>query len=75
MEAKAQDKLHSLLFEEGRELVNIKFFPGTDRGLTLARMRDAAHRAIESALKSGPINSPPSCGREPQTLEEFVTAS
>ena len=74
MEAKTCRSLHSLLFEEGRELVNIKFFPGTDRGLTPARLKDAAQRAMQSAFDGGVKNMPPVCGRGPQTLDEFIAA-
>lgn len=75
MEAPATKSLHSLLFEEGRELVNIKFFPGTDRGLTPARLKEAAHKAIRSALEGGLRNSPPTSGKMALTLDEFMSAS
>lgn len=74
MEAKTSKTLHSLLFDEGRELVNIKFFPGSDRGLTSSRLKEAAHKALRSAIDGGLTNVPPSCGRAAQTLDEFIAA-
>lgn len=71
MEA-TENRLHSLLFAEGRELVNIKFFPGSDRGLTAGRMQDAAATAISAALASDMTNLPPIVGGAAVTLEDFV---
>jgi hypothetical protein len=65
------DKLHSLLFTEGRELVNIKFFPGSDRGLTAARLKEAAAEALGAALAGELVNNPPQSSA-PRTLEEFL---
>lgn len=70
MEA-TNDKLHSLLFSEGRELVNIKFFPGSDRGLTAARLKDAAAQALSAAMSGEIVNNPPHAS-EPRTLEDFL---
>src|ERR1700744_4370200 len=56
------DKLHTLLFNQGRELVNIKFLPGTARGLTSNRLRAAAAEAIESAIADGMKDAPPITG-------------
>lgn len=67
-------KLHSLLFDEGRELVNIKFFPGTDRGLTAAQMGDEAASAIGSALAKGPVSVPPVSGAQPESLDQFLAS-
>jgi hypothetical protein len=65
------DKLHSLLFSEERELVNIKFMPGSDRGLTAARLKDAAAAALSSALAGELVNNPPHAN--PATaLEDFL---
>lgn len=72
MTASNQKKLHSLLFEEGRELVNIKFMPGADRGLTSAQLSDAAARAISSAIDAGLVSAPPRTGRGKCTLDAFI---
>lgn len=60
--------LHSFLFEEGRELVNIKFFPGSDRGLTKHRLEAAVNKALRSALLKGEVNEPPRTGRAKRKL-------
>ncbi|MEE9388529.1 MAG: hypothetical protein V3U96_07950 [Paracoccaceae bacterium] len=64
----APESLHSLLFEEGRQLENIKFFPGTDRGLTAEKLCNAADKAIRSALDKGPIDVVPHTGREKTSI-------
>lgn len=72
MTQSANSKLHSLLFAEGRELVNIKFFPGTDRGLTAARLSDAAEEAIRLALDGDMVSNPPVTGMVKCKLEHFI---
>ncbi len=64
----AQDSLHSLLFKEGKELENIKFFPGTDRGLTAEKLRNAADAVIRAALDKGPVDDAPVTGRQKTTI-------
>lgn len=66
----SKSTLHSLLFEEGRELENIKFFPGDSRGLTAEQLKDAAASSIARALKSGG-NVPPRTGVAKCKLEAF----
>lgn len=58
-----KDDLHSFLFDEGRELVNIKFMPGDSPDLTQAMVRDATAVALRSAMSKGPTHSPPRTGR------------
>lgn len=72
MKQSNQKKLHSLLFEEGRELVNIKFMPGTDRGLTSTKLADAAARAIDDALACGLVSNPPHTGMTKCRLDAFA---
>jgi len=60
--------LHSLLFMEGRQLENFKFFPGDDRGLTASALCDAADKAVRSAFKKGLVDQCPSTGREKTTI-------
>lgn len=67
------EKLHSLLFEEGRGLENIKFFPGTDRGLTPDQMCEAAQAAIHAALARGPHDNPPTSGRKKTSLASMIS--
>ncbi len=64
MSASRMEGLHSFLNEEGRELVNIKFFPGTARGLTMDQIEEEAKGAIKRALKAGLRDTPPVSGFE-----------
>lgn len=63
MTVRGLEKLHSLLNAEGRELVNIKFIPGTDRGLTPEQLAEAAHTALSAALAGNLVDAPPLSGR------------
>lgn len=65
------DRLDSILFNEGRELINIKFFPGTDRGLTVSQLRDSAAEALDSVMKGGCKHVPPVTGKQAARLEDF----
>ena len=67
----SKSKLHSLLFEEGRKLENIKFFPGDSRGLTAGQMMDAAAESIRRAFDSGLVSVPPSTNAAKCKLEAF----
>ena len=60
--------LQSLLFEEGRQLENFKFFPGDDRGLTASAMCDAAEKAVRSAMEKGLKDEVPTTGRQRSTI-------
>lgn len=68
MQRTHQEELSNLLFGEDRELVNLKLFPGSDRGLTGDRLCAAAHRAISAALKAGPVDNPPLTGQPKRRL-------
>lgn len=74
MQESGKQKLLSLLFKEGRELQNIKFFPGTDRGLTADRMCAAAASAIDSAINGGLVDNPPVSGRNKSSLTDYAAA-
>ena len=74
MTESAKTLLNSLLFEEGRELVNIKFFPGSNRGLTSEQLAGATASAIRSAIDKGPLNNPPRTGAEKLTLDAFLAS-
>ena len=56
------DKLHRVLFEEGRDLVNLKFLLGSDDKIDEQELRDSAADAIIDALEKGPIHNPPVSG-------------
>lgn len=62
------ESLHSLLFEEGRKLENVKFFPGDDRGLSATKLCEAADAALRAAFDGGLIDEPPRSGREKTTI-------
>lgn len=69
MTMSGKEKLLSLLFDEGRELINFRFFPGTGRGITADQMCEAAANAINSALDKGLVDNPPLSGRVSSILE------
>ena len=73
MNERGMEKLRAFLFRNGRKLVNIKFFPGTGRGLTADQMGAAAEAALASALASDMKNLPPKSGRKASTLVQFLT--
>jgi hypothetical protein len=68
MTERGVDKLHSLLFGGERELVNIKFFPGSDRGLTADQLAGEAESAISAAFSEGLKDNPPLSGRAKASL-------
>ena len=49
MSEKGMEKLHSLLFGGEDELVNVKFFPGSGRGVTRDQLADAVADMIQAA--------------------------
>lgn len=51
--------LHSLLTSDGRQLENIKFFPGTDKTVTADDILAQAKAAISAAFEEGLIDTPP----------------
>lgn len=62
MNERGMEKLQSLLFERKGELINVKFFPGNDRGLTRDQLADAGTDMIEaafSAWEAGKPSNPP----------------
>ena len=64
------DRLDKLLFDEGRQLVNIKLFPGPSEHVSSQDVRDAAAQMIDSAL-ANPRHSPPMSERASTTLDDF----
>lgn len=64
MSERGMERLHALLFSGERELVNIKFFPGSDRSLTADQLADAAQAAISAALAGELVDVPPISNRE-----------
>jgi len=68
MAESGKEKLLSLLFQEDRELVNIKFFPGTERGLTSDQLCGEAGTMLRAALAGGLVDNPPLSGREKSSI-------
>jgi hypothetical protein len=71
MSENGKTRLLSLLFGAKVELNNVKFFPGTGRGLTAESLGGAAADAIEDTMfawTSGVPSSPPTTGRAKQLL-------
>lgn len=63
MTASRMERLHSFLREEGRELKNIKFIPGTSRGLTGEQVAEEAEASLRRVFKDGLVDKPPMSGR------------
>jgi hypothetical protein len=60
-----RDRLNSLLFQGEGELVNVKFFPGNARGLTVETLSGAAAdmiSAAQDAWRRGVPSAPPTTG-------------
>lgn len=68
--ASGKEKLLSLLFEEGRELVNFRFFPG-ENVASSDDLCEASHDALRSALQSDQ-DSFPALKKHPISIGELV---
>jgi hypothetical protein len=71
MNVTGKERLHSLLFGGEGELVNVKFFPGNGRGLTLDKLSGAAADMIQtaqSAWRDQVPSNPPVTGMEKRNL-------
>jgi hypothetical protein len=69
MNESGKAKILALLFGNERQLENIRFIPGTGRGLTADQMCSEAAQALQSALSKGPADNPPMSGRVASALE------
>ena len=70
MSDNGKKSLHSLLFEGGRELVNLKLFPGTGR-LSAGQLAEAAARSLRNVMKAWENKVPskaPETGQAKRTL-------
>lgn len=71
MAESGMDRLHSLLFGSERTLVNVKFCPGTKKGLKANEMGGEAAQMLELALASGElVNTPPLSGRQKASIRD-----
>lgn len=75
MPESGKQKLLSLLFGEGRKLVNIKFFPGTDRGITSDQLCGEAEAMIRAALSGNLVDKPPLSGRRKSSIQDTNPAA
>ncbi|MDE0275573.1 MAG: hypothetical protein OYH76_06730 [Defluviicoccus sp.] len=69
-----RDELDSLLFDQGNELVNIKFLPGTKRGLSSSEFRREAASVLKEVRSREP-DAPPATGVEKTVIEEFIASA
>lgn len=69
--AVSETALLSLLFEEGRELENIKFFPGSECE-SPDDLFVAAHEMIRASLDGRSVSQVPGEGLKQFSVEEFV---
>jgi hypothetical protein len=67
MTMRSMDQLHDFLSSGKRELVNVKFFPGSNRGLTSEQLASAAMELL-SDKDSDLTNNPPVSGVEPRRI-------
>lgn len=71
MAESGMDRLHSLLFGKERELRNIKFCPGFNRGLTADQLSGEAASMLEAALARGElVDNPPLSGRKKASIQD-----
>lgn len=71
MSESGKTRLHSLLFGGEVELENVKFFPGTGRGLTAETLGGAAAVALQATMnawRAGTPSAPPVTGRQKRPL-------
>ena len=68
MSTSRMEQLHSFLTEEGRELDNVKFFPGTARGLTSDQISEETLVSVKRAFEGGLVDCPPVSGRQKSSL-------
>lgn len=71
MNASGRDKLNSVLFCDEQTLVNVKFWPGTGRGLSSDALAEEAAGALQSARDAWSQRVPskaPSTGMRKQSL-------
>lgn len=63
------ESLHSILCNGERKLENIKFFPGSNRGLTAAQICRTASAALESVFSRPLVDEPPMSGRVKASID------
>jgi hypothetical protein len=71
--SESENRLLSLLFEEGRVLKNLKFFPGPECS-SADQLFDAAHAAISAGLRAGEEDMIPVESVKAQSIGELVNS-
>jgi len=69
----SENKLLSLLFEDGRVLENIKFFPG-DKCASAEELFEDAHEAIRQSLSAGCPSVIPADGAKKMSIGDIVSS-
>lgn len=69
----SENKFLSLLFEEGRVLDNLKFFPGPDCA-SAEQLFEAGDAAIKAALAGGSGDDIPADGRKVVSIVDYARA-
>lgn len=72
MAMSGKEKLLSLLFGSGRELVNFKFFPG-ENVKSSDDLCDASHEALKIALDNDKEDSIPGIGKQQTSFKEVLS--
>ncbi len=67
-----EQSIVSLLSVDGKMLENIKFLPGTSRGLTTSQVRDEAVRVVTQIGNEEFVSMPPSSGLKRKTIAQFI---
>lgn len=62
--------LHDFLVSEGRSLANVKFFPGSDHGMSSEQLAEAA-LGLLAAIGTNPTNNPPVTGLPQRSVREL----
>ena len=71
--AEKAEKLHALLCGEGRELINLKFFPGL-KAKTSEDLLNGAYDMLSHALKGEETGVIPTTVKESKHFTELVNA-
>lgn len=67
------ERLQTLLFDQGRELVNLKFLPGTDRNLSPDEFAGVVCDVLNEVFARGEfVDNPPVTGLKKRHISEVL---